>query len=114
VPKASIAFWRNADLRLILTGELISDFGSEIGELALPLFAATTLDASAAQMVGLLSAEYVPRIVVGLAAAGWIDRVRRGPVLITTNLARSTLFCLVALAALSRSSRSRISTSWQC
>jgi MFS family permease len=99
VPKASIAFWRNADLRRILTGKLISDFSSEIGELALPIFAATTLNATAAQMAGLLSAEYLPRIVIGLVAAGWIDRLLRRPVLITTNVARCTLFCLVALAA---------------
>jgi MFS family permease len=97
--KTSIVFWRHSDLRRILTGELISDFGSQIGDLALPIFAATTLGASAGQMAGLLSAEYVPRIVVGLAAAGWIDRVRRRPVLITTNLARFTALSLVALGA---------------
>src|SRR3989442_1283554 len=49
-------------------------------------------------MAGLLSVEYLPRIIAGLAAAGWIDRVRRRPVLITSNLARCTLFCLVAWA----------------
>jgi MFS family permease len=97
--KTSIAFWRNSDVRRILTGELISDFGSQIGDLALPIFAATTLDASAGQMAGLLSAEYVPRIVVGLIAAGWIDRVRRRPVLIGANLARFTVLMFVALAA---------------
>ena len=97
--KASIIFWRNSDLRTILTGELISDFGSQIGDVALPIFAATTLDATAGQMAGLLSAEYIPRIVVGLAAAGWIDRVRRRPVLVSTNLARCMTLSLVALAA---------------
>jgi MFS family permease len=97
--KTSIIFWRNSDLRRILTGELISDFGSQIGDLALPIFAATTLDASAGQMASLLSAEYVPRIVIGLAAAGWIDRVRRRPVLIGSNLARFMALSLVALAA---------------
>jgi MFS family permease len=98
--KTSIdALWRNTELRRILTGELISDFGSQIGELALPIFAATTLGATAGQMAALLGAEYVPRIVVGLAAAGWIDRVRRRPVLIATNLARFVALSLVALAA---------------
>jgi MFS family permease len=92
-------FWRNSDLRKILVGELISDFGSQIGDLALPVFATTALDASAGQMAALLSAEYLPRILVGLAAAGWIDRVRRRPVLIATNLVRFALLSVVALAA---------------
>jgi hypothetical protein len=39
----------------------------------LPIFAATTLNAGAAQMAGLLSAEYLPRIVMALPPrAGWI------------------------------------------
>ncbi|MBV9324771.1 MAG: MFS transporter [Chloroflexi bacterium] len=97
--QTSIIFWRNSDLGRVLTGELISDFGSQIGDLALPIFAATALDASAGQMASLLSAEYVPRIVIGLAAAGWIDRVRRRPVLIGSNLARFIALSLVAFAA---------------
>jgi MFS family permease len=82
-----------------LTGELISDFGSQIGDLALLIFAATALDSSAGQMASLLSAEFVPRIVIGLAAAGWIDRVRRRPLLIGSNLARFITLSLVAFAA---------------
>ena len=50
-------------------------------------------------MAGLLTAEYVPRIIVGLVAAGWIDRVRRRPVLIGANLTRFAILTVVALAA---------------
>src|SRR5947209_10913525 len=64
-----VAFWRNTDLRKVLIGETISDLGSEIGDLALPLLAATALNATANQMATLLGAEYVPRVIVGLAAA---------------------------------------------
>src|SRR5690242_1846809 len=92
-------FWRNSDLLKILIGEGISDFGSAIGELALPLLAAITLEASAGQMASLLTAEYVPRIVVGIAVAGWIDRFPRRPVLITANLARCAILTGVVVAA---------------
>jgi predicted MFS family arabinose efflux permease len=97
-----VAFWRNSDLKKVLIGETISDLGSEIGDLALPLLAATALNASAGQMATLLGAGYVPRIIVGLAASGWIDRMPRRPVLIATNLARFALLCGVALAAWSQ------------
>jgi MFS family permease len=95
----STVFWRYPDLLKILIGETVSDFGSEVGDLALPLLASITLEASAGQMASLFGAEYVPRILIGLASAGWIDRVRRRPVLITTNLARCAILTTVALAA---------------
>jgi hypothetical protein len=36
----SHSIWRNADLLRVLAGETISDLGSQIGDLALPLAAA--------------------------------------------------------------------------
>jgi len=114
MPKASIAFWRHADLRRILTGELISDFGSEIGELALPIFAATTLNASAAQMAGLLSAEYLPHMSSALPP-------RAGSIVCDAAQCSSppTSFDARSSASLrwprgSRCSRSSISISWHC
>ena len=91
--------WRNADLLKILIGETVSDLGSNVGDLALPLLAAIVLDANAGQMASLLAAEWLPRILIGLASASWIDRVRRRPVLIATNLLRCAILSAVALAA---------------
>ena len=95
----SAALWRNSDLRSVLIGETISDLGSQLGDLALPLIATLALRVSAGEMAVLLAAEYVPRVVVGLLAASWIDRVRRRPVLIMTNLARGVILAAVAFAA---------------
>ncbi|MBV8719524.1 MAG: hypothetical protein JOZ65_31015 [Chloroflexi bacterium] len=46
-------------------------------------------------MSALLDADYVPRMVVGLLATGWIDRLRRRPVLISANLVRAAALTLV-------------------
>ena len=41
----------------------------------------------------------MPRIVVGLAAGVWVDRLQRRPLLIATNIARTVLFLGVAATA---------------
>ena len=62
--------WRNANLLKVLIGETISDLGSQVGDLALPLLAVLSLGVTPAQMAVLLSADYIPRVVVGLLATG--------------------------------------------
>ena len=95
-------FWRNANLLKVLIGETISDLGSQVGDLALPLLAALSLGVTPAQMAVLLSADYIPRVVVGLLATGWIDRIRRRPVLISANVIRAAVLAAVAGASASR------------
>src|SRR6266542_598170 len=96
---ASPVLWRQSNFVKVLAGETVSDTGSRIGGLALPLAAALTLQATPAQMAALRAAEYLPRVLVGLVAGVWIDRVRRRPVLIVSNLVRAALLVLVAIAA---------------
>ena len=91
--------WQHADFLKILAGETISDLGSQVGDLALPLAAALVLNASPGQMAALRAAEYVPRILVGLLAGVWVDRLQRRPLLIATNMARALLLLGVAATA---------------
>jgi MFS family permease len=49
-------------------------------------------------MATLSAAAYIPRIVVGPVAGVWIDRLRRRPLLIATNVARACLLLAVATA----------------
>jgi MFS family permease len=93
------ALWRQPDFVNVLTGETISDLGSQVGDLALPLAAALVLAATPGQMAALRAAEYLPRILVGLIAGVWIDRLRRRPVLMAASLARALVLVLVAAAA---------------
>jgi len=76
-----------------------SDLGSQIGDLALPLAAALAPPGDAGADAAISVAEYLPRIVVSPIAGVWIDRIRRKPVLIATNVVRGLLFLAVAMAA---------------
>jgi MFS family permease len=77
----------------------ISSFGDQITALALPLLAVTTLDASSGQMGLLRFAETGPILVIGLFAGVWIDRIRRQPVLVATDLLRAALLIALPIAA---------------
>src|SRR5437870_6023969 len=98
-PAAARRLWQHADFLKLLAGETVSDLGSQVGDLALPFAAALVLDATPGQMAALRAAEYVPRILVGLVAGVWVDRLRRRPLLIATNIARSVLLLGVAAMA---------------
>jgi MFS family permease len=70
------------------TGETISQIGTQITFLALPLTAILILKATPFQ-VGLLGTlEFLPFILVGLPAGVWVDRLRRRRILIAGDLGR--------------------------
>jgi MFS family permease len=93
------SLWRQRDFLAVLAGETISELGSHVGGLALPLTAALVLGASPGEMAALRAAEYLPPVLIGLVAGVWIDRVRRRPVLIATNAVRALLLLAVAATA---------------
>nr|BFE74343.1 hypothetical protein GCM10020092_076440 [Actinoplanes digitatis] len=90
---------RNPDFRKFWIGETVSLFGSEVTRFVLPLVAVLTLGASAFE-VGVLNAlRYVPIVIVSLFAGIWLDRRRRLPVLIGSNVVRAACIGLVPLLA---------------
>ena len=91
--------WRHRDFRKLWAGETVSLFGSEVTELALPLVAVLVLDADAGQMGLLAAARFAPFLLVTLPAGAWVDRRRRRPVLVASNLGRALLVGLVPLLA---------------
>ncbi|ASW55623.1 MFS transporter [Plantactinospora sp. KBS50] len=90
---------RNPEFRKFWIGETISLIGTEVTRFALPLVAVITLGASAFE-VGVLNAmRYVPIVVVSLFAGIWLDRRRRLPVLIGSNIGRFVVIGIVPLLA---------------
>ncbi len=85
------------DLGRIVAAATLSNFGSMLTRLALPLVAVDALHASAAQMSGLNAARLVPALSVGLFAAAWLDRRRKRGVLIATDLLHAGLLAAVPL-----------------
>ncbi|MFE4516830.1 MFS transporter [Kitasatospora sp. NPDC056783] len=84
--------------RLLLTGDTVSQFGSQVTVLAIPLVALSTFHASAFQMGLLTAASTVPVAVAGLPAGAWVDRMRRRPILVAADLLRFALLASIPLA----------------
>lgn len=73
---------RDATYRRLWTSILISSLGGQVTMLALPLTAATLLQASPTQMGLLTAMEIVPFVLFSLPSGVWLDRVRKLPVYI--------------------------------
>ena len=87
------------DFAKLWAGQTISEVGSRITREGLPLTALLTLNASAGQM-GLLSAISSASVLVfGLGAGVAVDRWKKRPVMIATDLGRAGLLGLIPLAA---------------
>jgi MFS family permease len=92
---AAKSLWRHGDFMKLWTAQSVSMLGSQVTVLALPLTAVILMKASAFE-VGLLgTAQYLPFLVVGLPAGVWVDRLRRRPILITADIARTVIFGFV-------------------
>jgi Transmembrane secretion effector len=80
------------------TGGFISSLGFHVSILAMQLTAAAVLRATPFEMGVLGAAQFVPRLVFGLVAGAWVDRVSRRPVMIAADLARAALLASIPIA----------------
>jgi MFS family permease len=92
--------WRHGDFLKLWSAQTISQFGSQITLLGLPIIAAVVLDASPSQMGILGAAEFAPFLLFGLFAGVWVDRLPRRPILIWSDVGRAVVLLTVPLAAL--------------
>lgn len=83
------------DFRQLWAGASISQVGTEVGQIALPLLAVSVLGADEFEMGLLGTAESVAFLLIGLPAGAWVDRMRKRQVLIAGDVVRG-----VALAAI--------------
>ena len=88
---------RHRGFRLLWLGRTVSLFGSEVTAYVLPLLAVITLHATPAQAAVLRALEYAPALLVGLLAGAWVDRLRRRPLLIATDLLQASLLLALPL-----------------
>lgn len=94
---AAVSLWRHGEFRKLWGGETLSQVGSQITTLALPLTAVITLDARPVQVGLLTAAQFAPNLLLTLPAGVWFDRHRRRPALLAANLGRFVLLGLVPL-----------------
>jgi MFS family permease len=91
--------YRHADFRRLWAGQTISQLGSQVSTLALPLVAVLALHASAFRVSLLAMFELLPFLLFALPAGAWVDRVARRQVLIGADAARALALGSVPLAA---------------
>ncbi|WP_380281571.1 MFS transporter [Kitasatospora purpeofusca] len=87
------------DFRLLLSGAVAAQAGSQVTLVALPLVAVVELDATPFQVGLLTAAETAAFLLVGLPAGAWLDRMRKLPVLIRSDVLRCLAVGSIPLAA---------------
>jgi MFS family permease len=89
--------WSHPDFVKLWTGQSISEFGSQVSQLAIPWLAAVGLHASPIQfsLLGVLG--FLPFILFALPAGVWVDRLSRRKILIVGDAARAVLLLLIPL-----------------
>ena len=90
--------WRHPDFLRLWAGQTISQFGSQISALALPIAAIVVLDATAFQVALLGTVEFLPFLLFTLPAGVWVDRLRRRPILVIADLVRAAALLSVPVA----------------
>jgi MFS family permease len=90
--------WRHADFLRLWGASTISQLGSQVTLLALPLAAVLVLDASAFQVALLTTFDFLPFLLFGLPAGVWVDRLARRPVMIATDVGRAVALLTIPLA----------------
>jgi MFS family permease len=90
--------WRHPDFLKLWSAETISQFGSQITGLALPLVAVITLDVSAFQVSALFVVESAPFLLISLPAGVWVDRLPRRPILVIADFGRAVTLVTIPIA----------------
>ena len=73
--------WRHRDFRNFWAAQTISQFGSQVDDLALGLVAIIVLDATAFEVAVYGTLNFLPFILFTLPAGVWVDRLPRKPIL---------------------------------
>src|ERR1700730_4811672 len=85
-PRPSL--WRQRTFVVLWTGQTISLGGSAVTTIALPLGAIAGLNASAFQVGLLTAATYAAFALISLPAGVVVDRVRKRPIMIWSDILR--------------------------
>lgn len=91
--------WRRPGFRRLWLATSVSQVGTQVSELAIPLAAISLLHASAFVVGALAATGYLPIALLGLPAGVWVDRLPRRSVLVAADLARAVALATIPLAS---------------
>jgi MFS family permease len=89
---------RHADFRRLWAADALSQAGTQVTVIALPLLLIKVLDAGPFEVGLLTTFEFLAFLLVGLPAGVWVDRIRRRDVLMVADLVRGLLYGSIPLA----------------
>ncbi|HEV7467596.1 MAG TPA: MFS transporter [Candidatus Dormibacteraeota bacterium] len=93
-----MSLWRHPDFLRLWAGQTVSQVGSQVSFIAIPLTAVTVLGAGPFQTGLLGTLEFLPFLLFGLPAGVWVDRLPHRPVLIVADLGRMLALASVPVA----------------
>ncbi|MGW6752544.1 MFS transporter [Streptomyces sp. NPDC055006] len=94
----SPSLWRTPAFRSLFGASVLSQIGTNVSYVAVPLLAVTELHVSPGQIGALATLSTLAFLLIGLPAGAWVDRMRQRRVLIVADLVRGLLFASVPLA----------------
>jgi MFS family permease len=90
--------WRHPDFLRLWGATTVSQLGSQVTLVALPLAAVLVLDASTFQVALLTTFDFLPFLLFGLPAGVWVDRLTRRPILIVADFGRAAALASIPIA----------------
>ncbi len=96
---ANASLFSHRDFRLLLLGQTTSQVGAQVSGVAIPLLAVLTLQATPLELGLVTASSTLAFALIGLPAGAWLDRLRRRPVLVASDLVRAVLLATIPLAA---------------
>ena len=94
------SLWRSRNFLLLWSGQTVSELGTRISSIAVPLLAANDLDASVFQISLLTFLAWLPYLLFSLPAGILADRVDQRKLMIVCDLGRMALMLSLPLVAL--------------
>ncbi|MDQ3655434.1 MAG: MFS transporter, partial [Chloroflexota bacterium] len=94
----TVPLWRQSNFLKLWTSQTISQIGSQVTFLALPLVAVLTVDASPAEMGVLTAMGSLPPLLFGLHVGVAVDRRNRRPLIVMSDAGHAVLLGLIPIA----------------
>jgi MFS family permease len=92
------ALWHNGDFLLLWSAQSVSQLGSQVTGLALPLAAIFVVHASTFEVAALNVVDLLPFVLFSLPAGVWVDRLRRRPLMIASDSGRAAALASIPIA----------------
>ncbi len=93
------SLWRHRDFLLLWAGQTVSDMGSAVTTLALPLLAVSVLKATTFQVSLIIFLTYLAYLLITLPAGVLVDQVRKHGLMMWCDVARTALVGSIPIVA---------------